>query len=214
MKKHNIIIVDDHKMFLDGLISILEQENHLSILLTAKNGKNVVKYLEINGADTVDMVITDLSMPDMTGIELNTIIKKSFPKIKTLVVSMHSDTQMINQLMNDGVDGFVPKNSEKQELLNAIETIFKGNTFFSESIKKAYFDHVFEDKKKQEVKLTDREKEVLILIAEEYTTYEIAKKLSLSKHTIESYRKTLFSKLDVRNIAGLAKHAMRLGLID
>lgn len=214
MKKYNIIIADDHKMFLDGLISILEKEKRFSIILTAKSGKNVIKYLTINGASDIDMVITDISMPDMTGIELNTAIKELYPEIKILVVSMHEDTNMINQLMKDGVDGFVPKNAEKKELLNAIKTIFNGSPFFSESIKRAYFDRVFEDKKKQEIKLTDREKEVLILIAEEYTTYEIAEKLSLSKYTIESYRKTLFSKLNVKNIAGLVKRAMRLGFIE
>jgi len=126
---------------------------------------------------------------------------------------MHNDAAMINELMDDDVDGFVPKNSEKQELLKAIQTLLNGDKFFSDSIKKTYFEKMLENKKNKTFKLTDREQEVLKLIAEEFTTQEIADQLSLSRHTIESYRKTLFSKLQARNLAGLAKHAMRLGLI-
>jgi len=213
IKKYTIIIADDHKMFLDGLLSILEQEEAYQVLFTAKNGLNVIKYLDINGPEGVNLVITDLTMPDMTGIELNKAIKEKYPRIKTLVVSMHNDAAMINELMDDDVDGFVPKNSEKQELLKAIQTLLNGDKFFSDSIKKTYFEKMLENKKNKTFKLTDREQEVLKLIAEEFTTQEIADQLSLSRHTIESYRKTLFSKLQARNLAGLAKHAMRLGLI-
>jgi len=213
IKKYNIIIADDHKMFLDGLLSIFEQEEAYHVLFTAKNGLNVIKYLDINSPKEVDLVITDLTMPDMTGIELNKAIKEKYPEVKTLVVSMHNDANMINELMDDNVDGFVPKNSEKQELLHAIRTLLDGGKFFSESIKRTYFEKMLENKKNKTFKLTDREQEVLKLIAEEFTTQEIADQLSLSRHTIESYRKTLFSKLNARNLAGLAKHAMRLGLI-
>jgi len=170
--------------------------------------------LDINGVDDLHLLITDLTMPEMDGIELNKIVKEKYPSLKTLVVSMHIDGGMIDKLIQNNVDGYVPKNAEKNELLEAIRTIVKGKKYFSTEIKRAYTDTMFEQKKQEEVSLTDREKEVLKLIAEENTTQEIADTLFLSKHTIESYRKNLISKLQVKNLAGLTKHAIKMGLLD
>ena len=211
---YNLIIADDHKMFIDGLMSILQDAPEFSVTTTAKNGAQVVKYLDINGVDDLHLLITDLTMPEMDGIELNKIVKEKYPTLKTLVVSMHIDSGMIDKLIRNNVDGYVPKNAEKDELLEAIRTIVKGEKYFSTEIKRAYTDAMFEQKKQEEVSLTDREKEVLKLIAEENTTQEIADKLFLSKHTIESYRKNLISKLQVKNLAGLTKHAIKMELLD
>lgn len=211
---YNLIIADDHKMFIDGLISILNDAPEFSVILTAKNGAQVVKYLGINGVENIHLLITDLTMPEMDGIELNKIVKETYPSLKTLVVSMHIDGNMIDKLIRTNVDGYVPKNAEKDELLTAIRTIIKGEKYFSSEIKKAYTEAMFDAKKVEEIHLTDREKEVLKLIAEEYTTQEIADTLFLSKHTIESYRKNLISKLNVKNLAGLTKHALKMGLLD
>ena len=211
---YNLIIADDHKMFIDGLMSILKDAPELNVVLTAKNGAQVAKYLDINGVDNLDLLITDLTMPEMDGIELNKIVKENYSSLKTLVVSMHIDGSMIDKLIRNNVDGYVPKNAEKEELLNAIRTILGGEKYFSSEIKRAYTDAMFENKKQEEVSLTGREIEVLKLIAEENTTQEIADKLFLSKHTIESYRKNLISKLEVKNLAGLTKHAIKMGLLD
>ena len=211
---YNLIIADDHKMFIDGLISILKDAPEFSITTTAKNGAQVVKYLDINGIDDLHLLITDLTMPEMDGIELNRIVKEKYPSLKTLVVSMHIDGGMIDKLIRNNVDGYVPKNAEKDELLTAIRTIVKGEKYFSAEIKRAYTDAMFENKRQEEVSLTDREIQVLKLIAEENTTQEIADKLFLSKHTVESYRKNLISKLQVKNLAGLTKHALKIGLLD
>ena len=215
MKKYRLIIADDHKMFLDGLLSILSAKKEYDIILTANNGKNVAKYLNINNAEEpVDLVITDVNMPDLNGIELNKHIKVKHPKTKTLVVSMLHDAMTVQTLTKDNVDGYVPKNAEKDELLEAIESILKGNKYFSQSIKDVYLKGMFSNEQSLIESLSKREKEVLKLIAEEYTTQEIADKLFLSKHTIESYRKNLISKLDVRNLAGLTKYAIKLGLLE
>ncbi|WP_276165677.1 response regulator [Zobellia alginiliquefaciens] len=212
--KYNLIIADDHKMFIDGLLSILNDAPEFLVATTAKNGAQVVKYLDINGANELHLLITDLSMPEMDGIELNRIVKEKYPTLKTLVVSMHIDGGMIEKLIQNNVDGYVPKNAEKDELLAAMRTIVKGEKYFSQEVKRVYTDAMFENKKQEEVHLTDREKEVLKLIADEYTTQEIADELFLSKHTIESYRKNLISKLQVKNLAGLTKHAIKIGLLD
>jgi len=210
---YNLIIVDDHSMFLDGLLSIFDDLPDYNILFTAKNGENVIKYLEINSSEEVDLIISDLSMPDMDGITLNRLVKSKFPGIKTLIVSMHEDPMMIENLIKDNVDGYVPKNSQKRELLAAIQDILNGKTFFSDSIKDSYTSFLFERKQDGMMPLTPREKEVLRLIAQEYTTQEIAKELNLSRYTIEGYRKTLLGKLNVKNLAGLTRYAMKLGLV-
>jgi len=211
---YNIIIADDHKMFLDGVLSILSTEKDYNILLTANSGKNVVKYVTINPTKKIDLIITDISMPEVDGITLNNEVKKTNPNIKVLVVSMHTDTAMIDTLIKSDVDGFIPKNAEKEELLQAISTILKGEKYFSDIIKEAYMKSVFTKEKETLTALTQREKEVLKLIASEHTTQEIADQLFLSKHTIESYRKNLISKLNVRNLAGLTKYAIKLGLVE
>jgi len=211
---YNLIIADDHKMFLDGLLSILSVKTEYNILFTANSGKNVVKYVKINPTAKIDLIITDISMPEVDGITLNNTVKEINPNIKVLVVSMHIDTAMIDTLIKNDVDGYLPKNAEKEELLKAIESILKGEKYFSPIIKEAYMKSIFNKEKETISALTQREKEVLKLIAEENTTQEIADILFLSKHTIESYRKNLISKLNVRNLAGLTKYAIKLGLVD
>ncbi|GAA0732320.1 response regulator transcription factor [Aquimarina litoralis] len=212
--KYNLIIADDHKMFLDGLLSILNSENDYNILLTAKNGKHIAKYVEINPDEKIDLIITDITMPEMDGIALNKIVKERNRNIKTLVVSMHNNPDMIDTLIEHDVDGYVPKNAEKEELLKAIQTILNGEKYFSREIKDIYMENKFSKKKDEEVKLTQREIDVITLIAQEFTTQEIADKLFLSKHTIESYRKNLIAKLNVRNLAGLTKYALKMKYIE
>ncbi len=208
--KYNLIIVDDHKMFLDGLVSILTNQKEYNVLLATKNGKQVIKFLEINPDQNIDLIITDITMPEMDGIALNQIIKGKNNTIKTLVVSMHNDPEMIDNLIEQDVDGYVPKNAEKEELLKAIQVIINGEKYFSNVIKDIYIKRKFSTRQKEEIKLTPREIEVITLIAEEFTTQEIADKLFLSKHTIESYRKNLIAKLGVRNLAGLTKYALKM----
>lgn len=212
--KYNLIIVDDHKMFLDGILSILNTEKEYTIILTTTKGKEALKYMEINDDTRIDLVITDISMPELDGIALNKILKETYKNIKTLVVSMHNNIEMIDKLIENDVDGYVPKNAEKNEFLKAIKLILEGEKYFSKEIKDIYFENKFSKKKEQEIKLTNREIDVITLIAEEFTTQEIADKLFLSKHTIESYRKNLISKLGVRNLAGLTKYALKKKYVD
>jgi len=212
--QYSIIIADDHTMFLDGLRSILAQEENIKIVLAATKGTQVIKYLQINSEEKIDLVITDINMPEMDGIVLNKAIKTQFPKVKTLVVSMLEQASKIKTLTNDDVNGYLSKNAEKAELLKAIKTILQGKNYFSSRIKNILMEAMFAAKSKPEISLTKREYEVLKLIAKEFTTQEIADQLFLSKHTIESYRKNLISKLSVRNLAGLTRYAVEEGLLD
>lgn len=208
------MIADDHSMFLDGLVSILTTENDYNIVLTANTGVEIVKFIEINKALKIDLVITDITMPEMDGIALNAYLKKTNKEIKTLVVSMHSSSDMIDGLIENQVDGYMPKNAGKEEFLKAVKTILEGEKYFSKEITDIYMKSKFLKKAEKRIQLTKREIEVVTLIAEEFTTAEIADKLFLSKHTIESYRKNLIIKLDVRNLAGLTKYALKKGYVD
>ncbi|MGO3707694.1 MAG: response regulator [Mesonia hippocampi] len=211
---YNLILVDDHKMFLDGLWNIFKNEANCTVLQTAHNGAQVIKYIETNPNQAIDIVISDITMPTIDGITLNKYIKKERSEIKTLMVSMHTDAGMIDTLIKNNVDGYLSKNATQTELLEAVKTILKGEKYFSQSVQQAYMKGVLEKKTETTITLTKREKEVLRLIAEEYTTQEIADELFLSKHTIESYRKNLIAKLNVKNLAGLTKYAIKLGLVE
>ncbi|MBQ4805586.1 response regulator transcription factor [Aquimarina sp. MMG015] len=211
---YKLVVADDHKMFLDGLLSIISHESDYEIVYTASNGLDLKKYIDINTTDQIDLAILDINMPKMDGVALNHYIKENHPTIKTLIVSMLSEPQKIYELTQAAVNGYIPKNAKKEELLKAIETILKGSNYFSNSIKEAYTKSIFEQKQHNEINLSKREKEILQLIAKEYTTQEIADQLFLSKYTIEGYRTSLISKLNVKNVVGLAKHAIKLGLVD
>ena len=145
--KYKLIIADDHKMFLDGLLSILESKEEYEVLFTSKDGENIIKYLENNPHSNVNLVITDISMPKMDGITLNKKIKEKHPHIKTLVVSMLCDANKIEELIKYDIDGYVPKNAEKSELLKAINTIVLGKKYFSKEITDFYTQNAFNKKK-------------------------------------------------------------------
>jgi DNA-binding NarL/FixJ family response regulator len=196
----NIAIVDDHQMFLDGMVSVLEKQENMTVLFVANSAKVALQKIK---DQTPDLIISDISMPEINGYEFIKILKKEFPSIKILVVSMYRNIQSF-----DGIDGFLLKETNKEELIETINTIVLNNKkYFLKDISEN--DHL--DFKKS--MLTLREKEIIILIAQEFTTEEIAEKLFLSKHTIEAHRKNIFFKLQVKNIAGLVKKAIYFGII-
>jgi DNA-binding NarL/FixJ family response regulator len=199
-KKVGIFVVDDHQMFLDGMISILTAQQNFEVLVVETSAKNAL--LKMN--DKIpDIVITDISMPEMNGIEFIKILKRQYPSVKILVLSMFE-----NQQTYDGIDGYLLKETNKDILIEAINGIMRNE--------KKYFNanqnssNSFEFKKSI---LTKKEKEIIQLIAQENTTEEIAKKLFISKGTIESHRKNIFLKLQVTNVAGLVKKAVYLGVV-
>lgn len=196
-----IVIVDDHPMFLEGMASVLSQQPNIGVLFTESNAKTALKKIKI---DTPDLIITDISMPEMNGIEFIKILHQDFPYIKILVLSMHKSYHHIEH-----IDGYLLKETDKEELIEAINGIVLQNKkYFVEQLSKDS-DFIF-----KKTILSKREKEIIKLIAQEYTTEEIAEKLFISKHTIESHRKNIFLKLQVKNIAGLIKKAIYLGIID
>jgi len=208
----NVILADDHKMFIDGLTSILQHECDCNILFSANNGWEIKNFLESNENTRVDLVIMDLDISIVDGVSLNHFIKNN-SYAKTLILSTLANPQKIKQLVDDGLDGYLSKNATKRELLVAVDQITQGIKHFSKDIKERYAEGVIYQKENR-MPLTKRETQILQLIAEEYTTQEIATQLFLSKYTIEGYRSSLFSKLNVKNVVGLAKHAVKMGLVQ
>ncbi len=211
-EKIKILIVDDHLMFLEGLLSLLQNENQIEIIGVASNGNEALLLLEKYDAD---VLITDISMPELDGFELIANLNKKYPNISTLILSMHSEPRVISKLIKLNVNGYLLKNAEKEELLKAINSLFAGENYFSEEVKKIYTESSFSRNKKYNYvpELSRREKEVLKLIYEENTTKEIAEKLFISQYTVESHRKNIFSKLNVKNVAGLIKYAIENDLL-
>lgn len=208
-----LLIADDHQMFVDGLKSLLEEEPELLVVGEARNGFEV---LEICDREPVDIVIMDINMPLMDGIQTARELSKKHPSIKILGLSMYNDRDYISDILKAGALGYVLKNTGKENLLKAISTLQAGDNYLSEEVSKtllstfirtAHTDYAME-------KLSDREKEVLDCIASGLTTHEIGEKLFISKNTVETHRKNLLYKLKARNTAELVNNAYKQRLIQ
>jgi DNA-binding NarL/FixJ family response regulator len=209
--KIRVLLVDDHYMFLEGLQSLFLNEKDIEVIGAASNAQMALDLLT---KEQPDIVITDLSMPDTDGSSLVETLQKMYPSIYTLVLSMHSEAQIISKLINQNINGYLLKNAEKEELLTAVKTIVDGENYFSNEVKEIFTQSSFNKNFNPIPELSKREKEVLSLIGDEYTTKEIADLLFISQNTVESHRKNMFSKLNVKNVAGLIKMAIKNNLIE
>ncbi|MCD4732341.1 MAG: response regulator transcription factor [Bacteroidales bacterium] len=207
----NILIVDDHQVVLDGIQSMLEQEEGISITGKLMNGPDALEFLKNN---PVDVALIDINMPGMDGIELCKAIQKMHPDIKVLTLTTFNEVSFITNMMKNGASGYLLKNTTKEELITAIKTIQKGEQYLTHEVQEKLISASFGKKDTAFIpKLTRREKEVLKLILEEFTTKEIAEKLFISTATVETHRLHLLNKLGVRNTAGLVKVAIQKGLV-
>jgi DNA-binding NarL/FixJ family response regulator len=202
-----IMIVDDHQMFLDGLRTLLSKEKSLHILAEATSGKEALKILE---EKAVDLVITDINMPVMSGTELTRQIKKNYPHIKVLVLTMYNEREIIHEIVMTEAEGYILKNSNKQELLRAINRITDHGTYYSNEVIAIMTENYVEKEKIKDRThdLSNREKEIIALICQELTTDEIAVKLFLSPLTVETHRKNILRKTKSKTIVGLIKFAI------
>ncbi len=211
MNRIKVLLVDDHLMFLEGLQSLFVNEKNIEVIGVASCAELALNILK---KEKPDIVITDLSMPDTDGSSLVATLKISYPTIFILVLSMHSEPQIISKLINQDINGYLLKNAEKEELLTAVKKIAKGENYFSKEVKEIFTQSSFTRNYQVIPELSKREKEVLKLIGDEYTTKEIADLLFISQNTVETHRKNMFSKLNVKNVAGLIKMALKNNLID
>jgi len=218
MKNTKILIVDDHEVVRDGLRNILLSLDNISIAGEAGNGEDAIKmYTSVKP----DLVIMDISMPGMNGIEATRIIKEKDPDAKILILTMHDNQEYLNQIIRSGAKGFILKNTDKEELLDAVKTVASGENFFSKDISKLIIDNYIRSAKEteksdgfKEVPLTKREIEILKLIASGYSNQEIANILYISYNTVDTHRKNIMHKLSIKNTAGLVRYAIEKGLIS
>ena len=204
-----VAIVDDHQMFIDGIKSLFTDNDNISIVLEATNGRQLLDKISIQ---PVDVVLMDVDMPEMDGLETTKEVLLRHSNIKIIVLTMHNEKNYITNFIKAGALGYVLKNTTKIELEQAIEVVAQGENYYSQKVAKVIMDG-FKNETSNHVKLSERELDVLRLVAEEMTTKEIAEKLFISDNTVETHRKNLISKLGVRNSVGLVKYAIAEGLL-
>ena len=207
-----ILLADDHAVILDGLMAMLEGEDDLEVVDGVLSGSEVMRKLEFQPRP--DLLILDINMPDMDGIEVTMLVKEQYPEVKILILSMHSRTEFIKRLVGAGANGYILKNSGRAELLEAIREIRKGETYFSREIMKKGFSEQFQSGDKSSFELSDREKDIMREIANGLATKEIAEKLNISSHTVDSHRKNILTKLGARNTADITRHAIQMGIVN
>jgi two-component system nitrate/nitrite response regulator NarL len=202
-----IILVDDHQMLLDGLASLLRTEKRFELVGICNRAKDV---LELVAHTQVDILITDINMPEMNGVELTRILKKNYPEIKVLALSMLGERSTISEMLEAGISGYILKNTGKEELVNALLKVHSGGLFFSDDITSEMMKSIAAqtEVKEEKVKLTSRELEIVKLIAAEKSNLEIAELLFISERTVETHRKNIFRKTGTKGVVGLLKLAM------
>lgn len=190
-------------MLIDGLKALLNDEAHLSVVgesnLPQSALKEIIEYRP-------DIVLTDINMPEMDGIELTKEIKKIYPEVKIIALSMFGERGTISEMLKAGANGYILKNTGKAELLTAIEKVAKGETYFSDDVSSEMQNTSVKDAK--EISLSLREIEVIELIAKEYTNAKIAEALFISERTVETHRKNIFRKTDTKGVIGLLKYCL------
>lgn len=208
-KRIRVLLVDDHLLVLDGLQARLAMEPHIDIVGTANNGEQALcAARELKP----DVVIMDVSMPVLNGLEATKRFRQELPDTRILMLSMHDDREYILSLIQSGASGYVLKDVSSHELINAIETVHSGNTYFSAGASNALFQQTATSTQALE-ELSNRELTVLKLLAMGLSNKEIARDLRISARTVETHRQNLKSKLGIQTIAGLTKYAIEKQLI-
>jgi DNA-binding NarL/FixJ family response regulator len=207
-----IAITDDHLVVINGLKSMLKQLPGIELIFAAMDGGSLLRELE-----TVqpDVLLLDIQLPDIPGTELCRKVTKQYPHVKVIALTSHDDANYVRQILRNGASGYLLKNTDLPTLHKAINTVLEGGRFVDEQIQNNLLHEAITGQRmsNHEIPLTKREKEILVLIAEELSNQEIANKLFISLRTAENHRFNIIKKLGSKNTAGLVKEAIRRGLI-
>ncbi|WP_456867392.1 response regulator [Galbibacter sp. BG1] len=218
MEQINIILADDHVLVRDGIKSLLEDDKSIHVIDEASNGKEA---LEIIAKNKPDLLVVDIRMPEMNGIEVVKRLKKSNPEVKALVLSMHDSEEYVVQSIQSGADGYLLKGSSKEEFLKALHTVAEGGKYFSGDVSSIIINNFVDGKPKKvtdtsvenDFNLTKREKQILKHVLKGLSNKEIAEELKISKRTAEVHRFNLMKKLEVKNQMELANKANTYNLL-
>ena len=208
-----IAIADDHQLVVDGISALLQNNEQVSIIGTANDGTEVLKLVD---STPVDVVLMDVTMPTMDGIEATRQLRQLHPAVKVLVLTMFNEQGVIEQVLEAGASGYLLKNTGKKEMLEAIAKVHAGDTYFSEAVTRTIMQSMTKTRASEatippEV-LTPRELDVLRLIAQEFTTQQIADTLHIAPSTVVTHRKNLHSKLNKTSAIGLVRYAIEHGI--
>lgn len=203
-----ILLVDDHAILLDGLENLLEATENFEVAGKQGTVTGALSFLKTN---EVDILITDYNLPDGDGLALVRTVKRILPDIKILVLSMHDEAHLVKEILKEGVNGYLLKKDSQDELLNALDAIIGGKIYMSSDINAMLIQSL--DQPDEQRLLTEREREILKLIAQEYTNKMIAEELFISERTVETHRKNIFRKTKTSSLVGLIKFAYANNLI-
>lgn len=210
-----LLLCDDHPLVIEGIKLILKDDSRFNIIGESHNGQEALDFLAKN---KVDILLMDINMPVLNGLETAKFIKKDFPDLKVIMLSMLNDSHIIKHLIENGVKAYMMKNAGQDEIISTILKVHEGGTVFdSELIMEIIELKKSRSKKKKNAlfpKLSRRESEILQLIVDEHTTSEIAEKLFISFGTVETHRRNMLNKLGLRNTAGLVRTAIEFGLLN
>ena len=206
-------IIDDHAVVINGLRSMLATEPNLDVVYTTQQATALLDFLQ---NDTLDVILMDIQMPEINGIDLCKQVLKTYPATKVIAFSSFDDSNYVKQIFRGGARGYLLKNADKQTIVKAIELVMANEEFMDETIKRILLQESITGHRRSiyEIPLTKREKEILQLIANGLSNQEIADQLYISLRTVETHRFNLTQKLDVKNAAGLVKEAIKRGLVD
>jgi Response regulator containing a CheY-like receiver domain and an HTH DNA-binding domain len=200
----DILIADDHRIMVDGLYGILKDEKSIGQIYTSYNGRDAVNQAL---SREVDCVILDINMPELNGIEAAKMIRQQKPHVKIIMVSMLCDSSIVGKALKAGADAFIIKNTGKEELLKAISRVMKNEKYISADLSYDLLHKMGRPASDSSLHLTQREKEIIRYIAEGLTAHEIADRLFISHRTVDTHRKNILQKLNLKNIAALTRYA-------
>lgn len=210
-KRITLAVVDDHQIVIDGIIALLNDYPAIEISFSTTHPSEMLQMLKNKH---VDILLTDIIMPEMNGLELSKRVRQSYPSIKIIALSMNNEAAIINSLIEKAdIAGYILKNTGKKELINAIEKVVVGGTYFAEDVLNELANYKQIKNAIEEVKLTFRELEIIQLIEKEYSNFQIADALCISERTVETHRKNIFRKTKTNNALGLIKYAYQHKLI-
>lgn len=209
--QQRLLLVDDHQLVVDGIREIFLKDDAFQIVGTANNGQEALRFLE---NIPVDLVITDIDMPQMGGLELTQHIRKSGINCRVIIITMHNEKSLVRKILAIGADGFLLKSASSDEMLMAAHAVLKGNRYISSEITEIVMQTSSDKHNLQEIEFSKRELEILQLITEGFTNKEIGEKVHISHRTVDKHRANMMQKIEARNVAELVRYAMKNELID
>jgi DNA-binding NarL/FixJ family response regulator len=212
MKKIRLLLADDHGIIRDGIKLMLNKTPEFEIITEASNGQEVLDYLKKN-PKSIDVVLMDINMPIMNGIEATQVITDKYRNINVLALTMHIEETYISNMLKAGALGYILKESNKTDLIEAVKSVASGKKYYSNEVSVTLINSLMTGSQNKDKELSERELEVLTYIASGNTNNEIGEKLFISGRTVETHRRNILSKLDVKNTAEMIKYAIKNNLV-